>query len=330
MKRLISLSAIIGLAMVAGCSDDDGPVDPPSVPDPRVTVTTTISGPSLTDAMDSFWDTIATTTLDVSTLTAPKSNPRGGLSISDSIRVQALRYNDSLYLRIRWSDGTNNIMKDPFAVTVAGPPANWLHDESSQKEDHLLVMFELAGFPGIPVGDWDTWHWRSLTTAYSFLAEGQTFDGTTLTADLNNSNFQAAFQNAGFLGTQQPSFVHKDTSMFTGTIFYKDDQFGISNASNSSGWTIGQQISGWMIDTSLYKRPSTERLSRWDIRAAFDYSAGQYTVMMCRPMNTGNIDDVNLVALDSVQFKIGLLDNLDDITFGGSRRGFTGTFWMIM
>lgn len=326
-KSILSLSTVSSAVLfcVIGCSSDDGPVQPKPKPAPRVVVTAGTAAPSLTSVNDPLWNGAAETSLDISTLIAPKRMARGGTSLSDSIFVKGIRYNDSLYLRLRWSDATHNVLKDPFSVVTAGPPANWTHDAVSFKEDHLLVMFS-----GLSGGDWDTWHWRSLTTAYAFVAEGQSFDGTTLTADLNNSSFQAAFENAGFLGTQQPSFVHKDTSQFSGTLFYYVDRLGISNASNSSGWTVGQQIPGWMIDTTLYKRPITERLSRWDIRAAFDYSASQYTVVMCRAMNTGNTDDVNLVPLDSVQFRIGLLDNSDDLSTGGSRRGFTGTFWMIL
>jgi hypothetical protein len=51
---------------------------------------------------------------------------------------------------------------------------------------------------------------------------------------------------------------------------------------------------------------------------------------MCRPLNTGYADDLNLLPLDSVKMKVGVTDNQDNLSLGGSNRAFTNEFWLIL
>lgn len=323
MKKFLLAGSLLSLLGTFGCSSDDTPNGPGTDPIPTVQVTALSSAPNLTAVGDNVWNTLPITGIDISTLNAPKEVPAKIASMTDSIWVQAGTFNDSLYLKIWWNDGSHDIMADAYRVldTITGN-ATWDHD-LFRDEDHLLVMFA-----GLPNDAWDTWHWRSLTTAYSYLAEGQTFSGGILTPDNDTSTMKAVWENEEIPGTTLPSFIHEDASAFTGQILYRGDE--ISLTGNTTGWTIGDLVPGWMVDTSTYKQPESLRRSRWDIRSTFEYNIelNRYTVVMCRPM-AGYSDDLSFTVGDTVTSKIGITDDLDDIGESGSGRGFTKQFLFI-
>ena len=51
--------------------------------------------------------------------------------------------------------------------------------------------------------------------------------------------------------------------------------------------------------------------------------------MMCRPLNTGFDDDLNMLTLDSVKMKVVVLNNQVDLTMGTNNRGISKEFWLI-
>ena len=88
---------------------------------------------------------------------------------------------------------------------------------------------------------------------------------------------------------------------------------------------------GWLIDSSFASRTDEVRGSRWDIRAVsvYDNDAAQYRVVLCRKLNTGFSDDIDLAAADSVEVKVGIFDNQEAFT-PGSNRGFSDDFWILL
>ena len=68
--------------------------------------------------------------------------------------------------------------------------------------------------------------------------------------------------------------------------------------------------------------------SRWDIFTVSEFDAvnEKITVVLKRKLNTTYSED--LVLVDSVQFRIGLYEDQDKFTLGGSRRGYTDMLWL--
>ena len=102
---------------------------------------------------------------------------------------------------------------------------------------------------------------------------------------------------------------------------------------DTHGWTIGQKIPGWYIDSTLDNSGSyyeNRRSSRFDIRStsAYDDINNRYIVVLARKLNTGFTDDLNLTDSTTVTMKIGIIDNIpayDDTRFteGNTNKGFT-------
>ena len=96
---------------------------------------------------------------------------------------------------------------------------------------------------------------------------------------------------------------------------------------------MGHIVPGFYIDTLVGNRvhpDSALNQSRWDIFtvSSFDDLNEKITVVLKRKLNTTYSED--WVLADSVQFRIGLFDNQDKFTLGGSRRGYTDLLWLIL
>jgi hypothetical protein len=191
-------------------------------------------------------------------------------------------------------------------------------------------------FSGLADNGWDAWHWRVLTTAIKEnsggqlegFAEGKTLRDGSLTTD--GGNVVIALRNLPLGGGfEQPTKMHKDSSAFTGFILLLDDSVDLR--STSGGWSIGQFIPGWRIDSTVAgSTKDATRLSRWDTRAVADWSDGadQYTLVLCRALETGFEDD--LVMADSAKVRVGITNNLDfAFDQGSTKQGFTPEFWVI-
>lgn len=325
MKKLLAVLALSVTFIFAGCGGDDDDGGGGGTTTPTLTANKTVGSPSLTNVNDSKWNSVTSTAFEISGLNAPKLGVPKSASVSDSVWVQAIISNDSLFVRVYWDDDSHNIWRDYYNITDTNKPMSFTHYEAIENEDQLMLMFD-----GAPGGGWDCWNWRSLTTNEAGLGEGYRYDGT-LTRDAGQVT--ASNTNPGLLGTAQPTYVHEDTASFTGYLLplsavknYTEDTTIYGNYINQTdGWTVGQRIPGWIIDTEAKDRPENERNSRLDIAAAGTYSevTNRYLVVMARKLNTGYADDADLSAVTSVKFKVAILNNQSLFTLGSTSRGFT-------
>lgn len=323
MKKLLALLLLSVTLIFAGCGGDDGGGG--GVVVPTMSANKTVGSPSLTNPNDTKWSSVATTAFDISGLYAPKLAVPKSAAVSDSVWVQAIVSNDSLFVRVIWDDDDYSIWRDYFSITDTSKPMSFVHNESIANEDQLMLMFD-----GAPDGGWDCWNWRSLTTGAANLAEGYRYNDSLIR---DAGAVTASNQNQGLLGSSQPTYVHEDTSSFTGSILplnqianFTTDTTNYGTYINlSGGWAVGQRIPGWIIDTDARDRSEVARSSRLDIGATSSYSdvTNRYTVVLVRKLNTGFPDDVDLSALTSVKFKIAILNNQSTFTTGSSNRGFT-------
>lgn len=325
MKKITSLFLVLSLLALAGCGGDDDGTNPPPPASTRIVVAHPASAPSLTNVDDAVWSGITATSLSVAAGN-PKPLAAKPSAIPSTLSLKAAIHGDSLFLRMVWSDVTHDVWREVFTVGDSPPYFNHdcCDDNAVHREDQLFVMF--AGLAG---GAWDIWNWRSLTTAAGNLAEGMTFDNGVLEADtVSNEGLNPASRNIPNIGSQ-PLKMHETGNAFQGNILYWTDAVDLDLLGYD--WATGETIPGWLIDTTIYDRLPSIRMSRWAIRAAADWdtTSSQYTVMLSRPLNTGYSDDLNMAALDSVKVKIGVLDNQISINLGSGNRGFTGEFWLV-
>jgi hypothetical protein len=334
MRKLVGFFLLIALSLWMGCGDDDG-TDPTPVPVPRVVVAQPGVAPSLDNADDGVWSSVIAKGIAVSATNVPKVAVGKAAAVPDSVYVKAIVHNDSLYVRLVWDDASHDIWRDRYEVdTIEIGFVRFFHDccedNAINREDQLFIMFA-----GLPDNAYDTWNWRSLTTAVGRLAEGMTYQNGSLEPDSTDLGTAPAIRHTPMQGTSQPQYMRNDSSEFDGYVLYTEYNPPyelVSLDAGSEGWEKGQIIPGWLIDTSVFNRSSIIRGSRWDIRSAskYDSSATEYTVMLCRPLDTGFSDDLNMLALDSVKAKIGVLDNQIAVGTGGTRRGFSGDLWFIL
>jgi len=325
MKKLIPIAVILSFAVWSGCSSDDpAPTEPPPPPPPpvRVVANTTVGAPTLSSVDEAIWDSVTEFTLDISTQNSPKLLAPASSAVSDSVNVKAIVSGGELYLRVEFVDDDLNLLKNHYVLSPIGF-LNFERDPTSH-EDQLYVMFS-----GLPNGDLDVWNWRSLETAPAGLAEGKTLiNDTLLVTDLGLQ--KVAWDNIKVVS--RPKWVHKDSSAFTGEILYIEDTSGFDRYTGDTNWTVGHIIPGFYIDTLVGSRVQTSAYaqSRWDIFtvSSFDDLNEKITVVLKRKLNTTYSED--LVMADSVQFRIGLFDDQDRFDLGGSRRGYTDLFWLIL
>ena len=327
MKHLTILLMSCLLFFFAGCGDDDGG-GPTPTPATRVVAAHPASAPSLDSVDDPVWDAINATTVDLDQSSFYKMAVGKTMAVPASLSMKALVYNDSLYLRVTWVDADHDVWRDRYDVLQTSPSVVISHDatgdDGAYAEDQLLVMFA-----GLDDDGYDVWNWRALTTAAGLMAEGMTLDTLNgLVSD--DSNQPGYFVNAPIAGSSVPSYVHQDGSAFTGYILYTTEDLDVLGSAYND-WVVDQIVPGWRIDSAVVHYASAVRGSRWDIRAASEYDDGanQYTVMMCRPMNTGFAEDLNLATVDSVEVVVGVTDNQISIETEGSNLGFSESFWMI-
>lgn len=327
MKKLFAVLLLSLTFIFAGCGgdDDDGGGGGGTVT-PTMSANTTVGSPSMGNPNDTKWNSVTSTAFEISGLYAPKMAVSKSAAVSDSVWVQAIVSNDSLFVRVVWDDDDNSVWRDYYSITDTNKPMSFVHNESIENEDQLMLMFD-----GAPGGGWDCWNWRSLTTDAAGLGEGFRYNNGSLTVDAGQVT--ASNTNPGVLGTAQPTYVHEDTASFNGYIlpladivnYTSDTTVNGTYINQTDGWTVGQRIPGWIIDTVAKDRAVNERNSRLDIGAVSFYSevTNRYTVVLVRPLNTGYADDIDLSALTSVKFKVAILNNQSIFTTGSSNRGFT-------
>lgn len=344
-KQILTLcNVILTLVLISGCGDDSTPTQPDQPQVVRVVVAEPATSPSLTSVDDPAWNSITAARIDVAVQNAIGSfigisNAFSGFaSLSDSLTLQAARHDDSLWLRLQWSDNTFDAWRSAYVVDSVTScdgvnPCVWFRrDDISLNEDQVLVLFS-----GLDDNLWDAINWRVLTTGSGNLAQGMhlrwdtagpALDTFALLSDAINTDLIIAHANGQF--STLPAYFHPDTSDYTGHLLYLDEWRAASPL--IGGWTVGQRVPGFWLDTSIAGRSPQIRGSRWDTHAAFSYNAtaGRYTLLLAWPMNTGFADDLNLLTHDSVETQIGLFDNFLNIQGGSTHKGFTKKFWLIL
>ena len=209
MKKLIPILVILSFAVWSGCSDDPTPTEPPPPPPPvRVVANTAVGAPTLSSVDETIWANVTEFTLDISTQNSPKLPAPASSAVSDSVRVKAIVSGGELYLRVEFDDNDLNLLKNHYVLSPTGF-LNFERDPTSH-EDQLFVMFS-----GLPNGDLDVWHWRSLETAPAGLAEGKTLINDTILVTDSGAQ-KVAWDNIKV--TTRPKWAHKDSSAFTGEI----------------------------------------------------------------------------------------------------------------
>jgi len=337
MRHSLPITSLLVLALlIFGCGKDkpNGPETPKLQ---RIVVTQGTSAPPLNTTVSTVWNAITPTAVDISTSLAPSPAMSEVMAVSDSVYIQALTFDDSLYLRLTWTDNSHSVWRGAYAVSdtsdsLNSQPVTYFNNPDSigRQEDQLWVLF--AGITG---GDWDGLNWRALTTDSAFLAEGINLHKATSGAPwdqvIDAGTMEVVRHNAGLVNKDYPAYFHKDTSSYHGYTLFEDDGLR-SQDFFMRGWDIGQEVPLYIIDSTKHRLSAVERGSRWDTRTISNYAPPgadrpEYTVVLCRPMNTGYDDDV--VLIDSVKTRIGVFDNQMDINVGGTGRGFTKEFWLV-
>lgn len=359
MKRLVPIVVILSLGLWFGCSsdDDDGNGNGNGVGLDRVIADTTVSAPSLDSVNDPAWDSVPVVTLEA---VVAGSSPKIGGDQSAAVillSLQAIEKDNTLYLRLSWSDQSFSVWRDHFYVTdlVGGATANFSRDLQAH-EDQVFVLFQMP-----ETMDWDVWNWRVLTTDPGGLAEGLTLqkDGFTFidtqwvlndsgriidtlyvekTIDTLLSDIGTPVGGGGeffkvalplITESSQPKQMHSTGASFKGYLLYEAE---VVTMVAQAGWALDDTLPGFRIDESFTKNRSVaDRNSRFDIKAAssYDNDLGIYTVVLARALNSF-ADDLDLSTLGQVKVKIGLFDNQTRFLTGSIKRSFTSEFWLVL
>lgn len=332
MKKLIVSTLALSTLLWIGCGGDDD--DGGGGGDNTITVTAdTMIAPAMPLVYnDAAWDDVTATSISLSggaplPVGSVKSplGPDKSLSAPSSVDLQAIKKNDTLFLRFQWNDAMQSLQRDNWELNDS-VAFTFTPYEDSRGEDQAFAMFE-----GAPGGGWDTWNWRLLTTGTQNFAEDLTFRNDSLVAD-SGLNVTAVRNGAKSLNEQdKPFWVHELEWEFTGDIMFKSElkENDIWVHANSRRWPRLQTVPGWYIVDDVNWENISE--SRWDVRTSHNYDdqAGLWTVVMSRSL-TGSSDDVNMTNLDRIKTRIGILDNWTKIATGSSQRAFSVDFWLAL
>jgi hypothetical protein len=344
MKKTLGILLPLAILLISGCGSKSNPNDSTPAKSVRVVVGTAASAPSMSDPNSAVWSSVTPVSVKIMDTTPVKAASMTGINlVADSVLVQALKLHDTLYLRLRWHDATHDVwpsawyVRDTLQHCYSGDTSNHCanfvpNDSSVYPEDRLVVLFG-----GLSGNRWDALDWHALTTGAGFLAEGAIWEIASvggiptdvLVPDTENAALLPAYPNGneGFV----PYYMHKDSSLYHGSVLYYPDENTVTFNVYSKGWAINQFLPGFYIDSSLVNKAVDVRGSRWDTRAidVWDTTTSTYTLVLCHPMNTTYPDDVDLVPLDSVSSQIGVF-NAEDGLVRSSKRGFTATYWLIL
>ena len=316
------LIAVIWIGCGGGSTGPNGD-DPPIVT--RVVANTSVAEPTLSSPDESMWSSVTATTVNLDR-SGPiaKPLPKAAL-VPASVSVKAIVKNSKLYMRFEWTDDSLHIWRDHWTL-INNSSFNFTRNDIFN-EDNFFAMFTKPG------QDWyDTWNWRVLTTAPAGLAEGYTFSSGTLTRDAGSQIL--SIQNINPFDPNRPKWIHQDKSQFTGPILYKSQTFEPQDIGDfGAGWIPQMKVAGWIIDLSVLENLQQNPQSRWDITTASSYDADSdvYKLVMSRALNSGFDDDMNMAGEDSVQVRLGVLDDRDELSqYNSSQQGFSNSFWLIL
>lgn len=318
MVRLFGIFLFLGLALLVACSDDD-PVGPDTDPVSRFVASTTATEPTMSSPDEPTWSSVTGTTVDLNTSGAiAKTN-----AAATSVAIKAIVRSGILYLRLEWTDDSLNIWRDAWSLinnTSFNFTRNFVFDE-----DQVFVMFKM---PHTVL--WDVWNWRVLTTGGAGLAEGKTFNDTSFVSDVGSQT--PVKENARIIDDPRPRWIHTTKSAYTDPILFLSESVE-AQSDFGPGWQTGMRVAGWVIDLSVRDLLIANPQSRWDIEAVDSYNAetNKYKLVLARNLYTGFYEDIDLRDFDSVQIKVGVVDNQDEIGVNNnSSQRFSDALWLVL
>ena len=325
---VVLLLPVIGLWGCGGDDDDDDGGDGDTTP--VVTAVTATSAPAAVTA--STWSTAVAATVPIgANLPGFKRTGSAAQAVADDVRIQAAVYGDSLYVKVTWDDETFDVWPSAWIVdSIDGGLPLWEH-LTTQYEDQLMLFVS-----GLPNGNWDTWHWRAATTSFmgsptgqmTGYAEGGRYVNNAVTPDASPTFLTR--ENHQYIGFNRPTFLHEDTTEYTGYILADQDADSLVTLP-ASGWTQGFLVAGYLTNVGIALLPDASRGSKYDIKvdAKYDAGANQYQVVMRRALNTGYTEDLVMTSGSRLTCRIGI-GNEHNFTFttGSSNQGYSDVFYI--
>jgi len=325
---------VCALALIwAGCGGDDGTTEPPPPQATVVTAVTASLAPIMGNVNDTIWNRAVTKAVPVTSGTisvGAKVRSSTALVVASQVNVQAAVHGGNLYLRLMWADPTFDAWPHIWVVdSMAGPTPLFEH-LVTESQDQAIVLFR-----GMVNHLWDVWRWQAHSTALSGqvggvitgFAEGATYISNTFTVD--DGDLALVRPNGPYMGEfNRPTCLHEDTMAFHGFILPESEADSLDQLP-LSGWQVHDTVPGYITDQSLADSSAVALGSRWDIAAVALHSAGQYTVVLRRALNTGYTDDLAMAAGTRLAMKVILTDKLDpDFAHGLTDQGITGLFYL--
>jgi len=325
MKQASLIVALLIAMTWIGCGGGStGPNDdPPTVT--RVVANTSVTEPTLSSPDESMWSSVTATTVNLNRSgSIAKPSPKAAL-VPASVEVKAIVKNSKLFMRFQWTDDSLHIWRDCWSF-ISQPNYNFTFNDVFS-EDQFFAMFTKPG------QDWyDTWNWRVLTTDPASLAEGFTFASDTLAKD--GGAQVPAVDNQTFPLSSRPRWIHETKDAYQQPILYMSETIEPEGPGDfGPGWLPQMKVAGYVIDLSVVSYLESNPQSRWDITTVSSYDAevDVYKLVMSRALNSGFVDDMNMASEDSVQVRIGVLDDQDELaTLNSSQQGFSNSFWLIL
>ncbi len=317
---IILMLAVIG----AGCGGDNGGTNPPPppTPAPRLVVDTTVTAPLMNDVNEAVWGQVDSVLIEIGG--DPANYGFNSNLGKQNVTMKAIKKNDTLYVRARWKDASAHLRANRLR-RLTTPIETWEFGDlvgqdmffvifdggnnGTEKAD-CATMCHTSGMATTGGGNADAWKWMSTSTFPGKMAEDQWIGAAGTNSDAVINKY--VYRNNHDAG--QPFWVHEDTSAYTGVFLYLDDTVKYDPIDNDY-WPENFIVPGFVIDSTIYAAADRNNNSLNNVRAIarFDSSGVNtnwtWTLVMARALNTGKVDDVNLLPLDSVQITIAATNN---------------------
>ena len=328
MKYLFLLPMLLLALFIGGCGSDDdggsdGPVDP-VIPDPvYYTVNTAADAPDL-NSIDDIWDGIDSVVIPAGKYPAiiARDPQLGGVDLV----LKAIVNSGVLYLYTQWPDADADLkrnyiyrnMEDEFArnITRGEDKIYVLFDNGQNGTERAdcaaMCHLDSAKKHSTAGGNVDVWIWKSTTTYPAFIADDAWWNVDSMLIDypidyVKSPLYSRNWSPAGAAYFSTPLFRHATDSDFVGPFLYSNDTVSWI-PSDINLFDIGDSLPAYSIDSS-YHDTATVRDSRWDVLTYAEHENYKWTVVFARELNTGNDDDLDLSAVNTLQISIGLNDN---------------------
>lgn len=319
---------VVCFALIFGCSSDDGGggTGPTPIPIPRLVVETH-QDPGLASVNGDVWDSIDAVTVPLGT----DADYNAGVSTISSLNasMKALQTASNLYIRVSWADSDKDTRFGEYRSRWFSNRNQWEAVDTTlfSNEDRFYILFDQGGtngadcmtmchsvangsgrkFYGEAGDDADVWHWKATRTGLAGFADDMLLTTSTVAPDAQEaSNDSLYFRNWNFMG--HPQFMHSDSTDYAGDVLLEGDYTVFDN---DLTWVTGlpnDSISKY-VPGFYHNHLSGADGSRWDVNVVQEHDGSNWTVVFRRALNTGDADDINLTAVDSVSISIATGDN---------------------